>query len=214
MMRRMADPIFPRSSGIVGLLLAAGQGSRFRAATGRDKLTEPIPEGLPGAGTPVILASMRNLAAAVDEALAVVDEDRPERAALLRDAGYAVLSCRSKGTGQSVALGVAARPDAKGWVIALADMPFIAPATIRAVASALAEHDLAAPVQDRRRAHPVGFAAIHRPALLQLRGDSGGRSILAAGTLHLVPVDDPGSLIDIDHPDDWAAMPGASPASP
>ena len=39
--------------------------------------------------------------------------------------------------GHTLAAGVAAAPDAAGWLIALADMPYIDPATYQAVIEAL-----------------------------------------------------------------------------
>ena len=92
-----------------------------------------------------------------------------------------------------------------GWVIALADMPAIQPASISAVAEALAAGaPLAAPVYHGQRGHPIGFARRFREALMSLAGDRGGRDILAqhAQELRLIDVDDAGVLIDIDHPAD------------
>ena len=42
-----------------------------------------------------------------------------------------------EGMGASLACGVMASPDASGWIVALADMPWIRPATIQSVAAAL-----------------------------------------------------------------------------
>jgi molybdenum cofactor cytidylyltransferase len=107
--------------------------------------------------------------------------------------------------GASLACGVAASADANGWVVALADMPWIAARTIRAVGDAIvAGASLAAPVCRGERGHPVGFAASHRAALMALEGDEGARAILAnAGTaLVRIDVDDAGVLRDVDAPGD------------
>jgi len=93
----------------------------------------------------------------------------------------------------------------KAGLIALADMPAIQPASILAVAEALAAGaPLAAPVYHGQRGHPIGFARRFREALMSLAGDRGGRDILAqhAQELRLIDVDDAGVLIDIDHPAD------------
>jgi len=190
---------------IVGLLLAAGSASRFRAATGRDKLAEPIPLGLPCAGMPVIAAAFSALRPAVDEVVAVVDRDNRRAIGLVEALGGTALACTSGGTGESIALGVAARPDAAGWLVALADMPFIRTATIRAVAQALMRADLVAPSHGGMRGHPVGFGRKHKAALLALRGDQGARAILAASQPLLIATDDAGVLRDIDAPEDWKA---------
>jgi molybdenum cofactor cytidylyltransferase len=85
------------------------------------------------------------------------------------------------GMGHSLACGVLAAPDAAGWLVALADMPFIAPASHHAVATNLrAGASLAASEFAGRRGHPVGFAGRCRDQLAQLGGDQGGKSILDA----------------------------------
>jgi molybdenum cofactor cytidylyltransferase len=91
--------------------------------------------------------------------------------------------------------------------VALADMPFIQPASHRAVVAALrAGASLAAPQCQGRRGHPVGFDRRWRDPLSVLQGDQGGRDILSAHREQLVlcPVDDPGVLLDIDRPQDLA----------
>src|SRR5690606_38639557 len=95
------------------------------------------------------------------------------------------------GMGTGIACGVAASAAAPGWMIALADMPYVSPAAIRAVAARLQQGaDLVAPVYRGRRGHPVGFSRRHAGALMQLRGDAGARAILNAnsGTLELIAV--------------------------
>ena len=193
------------SGAITGLLLAAGQGSRFHAATNRNKLTEPIPEGLPGAGMPVALAALAALRDAVPDIVAVTARDNADLIGLLEGAGCKVLRVSSGGTGESIALGVRARPGAAGWLVALADMPFIKPSTIRAIAGALTPNGTAAPAFRGQRGHPVGFGAGHGAALMALTGDEGARAILKAHPPRLVEVDDRGVLLDIDRPEDWTA---------
>jgi molybdenum cofactor cytidylyltransferase len=187
---------------VIGILLAAGRGERF----GGGKLVAPLPAG-PNAGVPVGVAACRNLHAAVDEVIAVV---RPGDAALVAafagDGARIVVAAKADdGMGASLAAGIAAAGAADGYVVALADMPWIAPATIRAIADALrGGASIAAPAYGGRRGHPVGFAAIHRDALAALTGDAGARSILAAraSSVRSVEVDDPGIVRDVDLPDD------------
>jgi len=103
--------------------------------------------------------------------------------------------------GHSLACGVRARSSAAGWVIALADMPAVSPATIVAVRDALARgYPSAAPVHRGQRGHPVGFGRACRTELLALTGDAGARGVLAAHPPLLIEVDDPGCLLDIDAP--------------
>jgi len=187
---------------IVGVLLAAGRGERF----GGEKLAMPLPAG-PHAGSAVGVAACRNLRAAVDDVVAVVRPgDAALAASLAREGAQVVVAERAReGMGASLATGVAAAGTADGYVVALADMPWIAPATIRAIAEALRDGaSIAAPAFGGRRGHPVGFAAVHRDALAALTGDAGARSILAAHaeSVRIVEVDDAGILRDVDVPDD------------
>ena len=104
--------------------------------------------------------------------------------------------------GGTLAQVVAAAPETgAGYIIALADMPFVSADSIRAVAAALqGGAKLVAPVYRGQRGHPVGLAASYRDELLALGGDAGARDIIRrdAANLQLVDVDDPGVLWDID----------------
>jgi molybdenum cofactor cytidylyltransferase len=105
----------------------------------------------------------------------------------------------------SLAEGVRAASDAHGWVVALADMPYIRPDTVRVIARALAEGAaIAAPAYRGARGHPVGFARRFFDELSALRGDAGARETLHAHPdwVTLYEVDDPGVLRDIDEPSD------------
>lgn len=185
---------------VVGILLAGGSATRF----GSDKLLHPLPDG-----TPIAVASARSLIAAVSRVVAVVRPDAPELERALRAAGAEVTVCEraSEGMGVTLAHAVSAAGDAAGWVVALADMPFIRPATTRRIADAVAGGAaIAAPVFRGERGHPVGFALEFRAALERLSGDAGAREIVKANAsaLQRVEVDDPGVLRDIDTPADLA----------
>lgn len=96
---------------------------------------------------------------------------------------------------------MAATANADGWVVALADMPWVRPATIDAVAAALAAGaDIVAPRYAGQRGHPVGFSRRHGIALAALRGDEGARAVVArhAATVQSIAIDDPGVLRDVD----------------
>ncbi|MPZ42358.1 MAG: NTP transferase domain-containing protein [Betaproteobacteria bacterium] len=179
---------------IVGVLLAAGQGTRF----GGDKLLARLADG-----TPVGVMAARNLAAALHEVIAVVRPEDVRLAELLGAAGIAVEPCPSawQGMGSSLAHAVRARADADGWIVALADMPKVRPETIRAVAGALEDGaPLVAPVHRGERGHPVGFAAAYGARVAALSGDAGAREILRAerDRIVLIECDDPGVVADID----------------
>lgn len=189
----MGDHVAP-----TGILLAAGAARRF----GADKLLAPLADG-----TPLGVASCRVLGATLGRVFAVVRPHDDALTALLSGCGAHVVHCAraDEGMGASLACGVAASADAQGWIVALADMPWIAHATVRAVADAIAAGaSLAAPFHRGVRGHPVGFAAGHREALLALGGDEGARTLLAnaGAALVRIDVDDPGVLRDVDLPRD------------
>ncbi len=185
---------------VVGILLAAGASTRF----GSDKLLHALPDG-----TPIAVASFRNLHAALPRVVAVVRPGAETLAELLRESGAEVAICdrADEGMGTTLAHAVAASRDASGWVVALADMPFIRPDTIRRVAARLeAGAALVAPRCAGRRGHPVGFAHRFGDALAALTGDAGARDLLRAeaGALELLDLDDPGVVRDVDTPADLA----------
>ena len=193
---------------IAGILLAAGYSTRF----GSNKLLARLPPGAPEEGQPVALAAARHFAAALAEPTAVVRPRAQKLSAMLREAGCRTVMCRSaaEGMGTSLAAGVRATEDADGWIVALADMPFLRVETIQRVARALENGAaIAAPSCGGVRGHPVGFARRFRDELLALRGDAGAREVLAAHAdcVTLLESDDRGMLRDIDVPGDLGAAP-------
>ncbi|HVL76527.1 MAG TPA: nucleotidyltransferase family protein [Noviherbaspirillum sp.] len=186
---------------IVGILLAAGRGTRFDANGRRNKLLARIDN------TPVVALAARSLRAALGRVIAVVRVDDSDTAAILADEGCTVLPIDSSDAGMSVSLRCALEhtKNADGWVVALGDMPYVRPGTSRALAQALATGaDIAAPYFQGRRGNPVAFGRDHFAALMQLQGDQGARALLAAHPLARVDVDDPGIHLDIDTDADLA----------
>jgi len=189
-----------------GILLAAGYSKRF----GSNKLLQALPAGSPQAGTPIALAAARHLLEALPDSIAVVRPRAQKLGKLLRDAGCSTVVCKNAadGMGTSLAAGVRAAPDADGWVIALADMPFVRPETIAKIVQAMEQGAaIAAPAIGGQRGHPVGFARAFFEALSSLKGDAGARDILKRhpDRIVLCEVDDPGVLRDIDQPSDLSA---------
>ncbi|WP_296223521.1 nucleotidyltransferase family protein [Ralstonia sp. UBA689] len=190
---------------VVGVLLAAGRGSRFDPAGAANKLLAPLPDG-----TPVAVQAARHLKQALGNVVAVVPAVATHGAqieplaALLAEAGCDVLRCAeaARGMGASLAAGVATRPEAGGWVIALADMPWIAPETIVRVAQAIDAKHCVAPFHAGQRGHPIGFGADFFTGLTALDGDEGARRLIDPATLVRIDVDDAGILCDVDTPAD------------
>jgi len=183
---------------IVGVLLAAGRGTRF----GAHKLLHPLPDG-----TPMVLAALRNLAPSVDSVIVVVRPEDKELIQLLSQEPAHILPCPNAalGMGASLACGVCAASEADGWLIALADMPYVPTAATAALSAQLqAGASLIAPTYQGQRGHPVGFSRTFYPELAALSGDRGARHLLDLHTvqLRLIPVAEPGILRDIDTPAD------------
>ena len=183
---------------ICGILLAAGASKRF----GSDKLMHTL-----AGTTPVAVAALANLRSAIPHVIAVVRPGVPLLENRLSEAGATVILCANadEGMGASLATAVGASGDVAGWVIALADMPYIRPETIAKIAASLAEGAaIVAPSYRGERGHPVGLSARFRAQLEALGGDEGARSVLRqhAQLVKLIEVDDPGVCRDIDTPAD------------
>lgn len=183
---------------IVGLLLAAGSATRF----GSDKLLHPLPHGVA-----IAVQAARHLRVVTDRVLAAMRPEAGELSKLLQAEGCEIVVCEnaSEGMGASLACAVRAAKGADGYLIALADMPFVRPTSIAAVRDALlGGAALAAPYFRGYRGHPVGIAAKFRLALEQLKGDQGAKNIVTnhASELVKIPVGDPGVIRDIDKPED------------
>ncbi len=206
-------------SAVIGLLLASGFGRRFDAGGRRNKLLARLPDG-----RTLVSASAHALCGALAHVAVVV----PVRGTLI-EAALSDLPLRlirnpraKEGIGASIAVGIAALradfPDARGWLIALGDMPFIASETIRAVAEALPAIDgcistksaskceIVAAAYRGRRGHPVAFAHTLGPELIMLDNDVGASRVLETHGVRLLDCDDPGVLRDIDTRDDLSRV--------
>lgn len=190
-----------------GLLLAAGRGTRFDASGTLDKLLADV------GGVPLAVASARRLLAACGRCLAVVRPGADRLAALLAGEGIETVACADAHLGMGHSLACAARHllergDGAAVLVALADMPNIAPATYQALLARLrTPDDIVVPRHQGRRGHPVLFGAHHLRALTALTGDRGASGLLQTRPVTWVDVDDAGILLDIDRPSD---LPGAA----
>ena len=182
------DPVVSRPP--VVLVLAAGQGQRFRASGAQ---TGKLQAQLHGRS---VLA--HTLAAVAASGLtAVLVENSP--------------AWQSQGMGHSIARGVALSPDANGWLVLPGDLPAIAPSSLRAVAQALQAHGgVVRPQIAGQWGHPVGFSAVWGAQLQQLSGDSGAQTVVQAaraqGQWHTLDLDDWGALADTDTLDALSAV--------
>lgn len=189
-----------------GILLAAGNGRRFDPSGLTDKLLQPLDDG-----RPVLWHSAFNLCSALGACVAVVKPGQDARRAVLESAGCSILvtPAAEAGMGETIAAAVRETAQAKGWLIALGDMPWIPPVLIRRVARAVvAPASVAAPWHGGKRGHPVAFGAYWYAALTGLKGDAGARDLLQRASIDHVEPAPAGVLRDVDLPTDlsggWA----------
>lgn len=179
---------------LTGILLAAGCSSRF----GSNKLHQVIESD-----TPMAVLAARNLVSVLPYSIAVVREEDHMLPPLLEEAGLRVVinPDAKQGMGTSIAAGVKASDDSAGWMIALADMPFIPGAIIQHLIDELLRlKTIVAPTYQGQRGHPVGFDRVFSSELMELREDQGARSIIARhfDKLVTVEVSDHSVITDID----------------
>lgn len=189
------------SSRPVVVVVAAGRGRRF-AGPGH-KLAQPL-----GGGTVLGTTLAQVLASALPVLVVTTEALVPEATRVVARRDIVVLSPEEaeRGMGHSIAAGVAARPQAPGWLVLPGDMPVVTPRTLVAVAAAIAEHAVAYAQHHGRRGHPAGFASGLYSELVGLGGDEGARRLLGRFPSFGVEVDDPGVLVDVDTASDLDAV--------
>ncbi len=193
---------------VTAIVLAAGQGSRFRVEAGADKdklLADCV--GLDGVIRPVIEQVLRNLPVGVVRRWLVTSPERSEVIRLARVYDCEVLLLHSAGMGDSIAAAVAASSPSDGWLVVLGDMPFIQPSSIERVIDGMEQGGISVPVQEGRYGHPVAFGREFGPGLMALSGDRGARSLFAEAIVNEVLVEDVGVLWDIDVPQSLSFKP-------
>ena len=184
---------------VTAIVLAAGQGSRFRAEAGadQDKLLAAC-VGLDGVSRPVIEQVLRNLPERVVTRWLVTSPGRGEVIRLAEAYGCQVVLLDSSGMGDSIAAAVKASGAADGWLVVLGDMPFIQSSSIERVIASV--EGITVPVSAGQYGHPVAFDHTFGPALMALSGDRGAKPLFAQTQVREVQVDDPGVLWDVDVP--------------
>lgn len=176
-------------------VLAAGNARRF----GSDKLMADLE------GAPLGLRAARNLLDIPAAAHFAVCQPKAAIAPHYTELGYDIIENSNAALGLSaslhLAVAAATKAKAQALLIALADMPFIGTAHIRALIAAC-DGDVIASADEGQSMPPAIFPRVTWPMLLDIQGDAGARYILSQGRSLAAPT---GSLRDIDTPDDLAA---------
>ena len=196
-MRRSGAQDSDSSPLIAGILLAAGQSTRF----GRQKLLEPW-DGEPlvrktagcfleGGLQPLVVvvsADPRLVDALAGLPLTTVENAHPER-----------------GISSSIAIGVRALPEATdAALIGVADQPFLTAEAIQALVKAFSPERIIVPRWGEHRGNPPVFDRRFFPELLSLSDDNGGQLVIAAHADAVTEVPFPAGLgDDIDRPEEW-----------
>lgn len=172
----------PPSKPVV-IVLAAGNGDRFRASGGK---THKLAAHLAGA---TVLEHVVRAVEASGLDLHIVKN-----------------SPGSGGMGDSIAAGVSATPRAAGWLILPGDLPLIQPKSLQLVANGLLLQKVVVPHYRQQQGHPVAFRSECFEALASLSGDAGARAVLEAyrstkEVFDLV-LDDVGMVTDVDTVED------------
>jgi len=175
------------------ILLAAGSARRM----GEDKLLAEL------GGRPMVVHALDSIAAAgLGRPIVAVAPGSgvtrllEGRSTLVEVAGHAL------GMGQSLAAAIGeVPPDWTAAIICLADMPFVKPATLAALAREADPRAIVRPCWRGQPGNPVLWGREHFAGLAALTGDQGGRALLDRHAVQLLECGDPGVVIDIDTPE-------------
>ena len=176
------------------IVLAAGFSTRF----GSNKLLAKLANG-----NTVIAQTTQRINAALTNSVLVT---RPELAPMLSACNIElrVFDHAERGMGATLAYAIEFAQAWSGCLVCLADMPFIAASTYRALAEQITDDSIVIPSFQSREGNPVGFGKRWFPQLAALDGDSGGRNLIEANPRSVIyfPIADQAVLNDIDTAED------------
>lgn len=186
---------------IAGLILAAGEGSRFGDAKQLAELR----------GRPLIEHAIEAIAAvpAIDRIVVVLgaQAERIRAEARLEGTEIVVAEDWSEGISASIRAGVAALADADAIVITLADQPLITPQVIAAVIDrGEAEIPAVRATYEGRPGHPVLIKRELYADLGELEGDIGARELLELVDARTREVGHLARPDDVDTPEDLLSI--------
>jgi molybdenum cofactor cytidylyltransferase len=193
----MNEPELQSSTRICAIVPAAGRSERF----GTPKSVADI-DGMPMLAR--VLGALR--AAGIDQLVVVLGEHE----AAIRERVQALTLCRvvinprpERGMFSSIQEGFNAAAAADAYVVAVADMPFVRPSTVRALIEAHRRvGGVVSPRYRGKRGHPIVVDQAVREAILSAEPKPGFtlHDIIKAQVerRHDLDVDDPGVVRDVD----------------
>jgi molybdenum cofactor cytidylyltransferase len=188
---------------ISAILLAAGESKRM----GRMKLTMPL-----GEDTVIEQVVSHLLSSSVDEIVIVLGHQSEQVRQTIGDkpVKFVINKDYKLGMSTSIRAGLNELDDrSDALIVVLGDQPFIYSEIIDKLVQAYENNDkgIVVPTYRGRNGHPVIFDMKYKTELLALKGDEGGRQLIAENGNDVleVPVDAEGIIKDIDTPDDYHA---------
>jgi len=177
------------------ILLAAGSGNRF----GSDKRQATLPDN-----RTLLSASLDRIPGSFTRKILVLRQDDVELAKQFQDHWQI---CRAPhpetGMANSLVSGIKMAENWEAALIALGDMPFIAPTTFSTLQQALQTKPIVVPTCRGQRGNPVGFSKQFFTEMTALEGDRGARALLEKYAAQCCEIEtgDEGILRDVDYPD-------------
>jgi molybdenum cofactor cytidylyltransferase len=195
---------------LAAVILAAGDSTRM----GSPKAILDAPDGRPFIASIVRALGAADISDIVivtgrdhDRVIDALDRDAPMvRARVVRNADPSRGQLSSLWIGMDASIG----PDTEGLLVTLVDVPLVAPETISRVVDAWrrTRAPIVRPAIGDRHGHPVIFDRALFDELRAAPLESGAKTVVRAHAAEImdVPVDDEGSLTDVDTPADYAAL--------
>ncbi len=189
------ERIFAVHESIAGIVLAAGESSRF----GETK------QLLDWKGQPFVRAAARTaLEAGLSPVIVVIGSNAGKVEAAVSDLDVKIVRNENWKSGQASSLRAGilelGKDMAGGAIFLLADQPQVTTSVLRALVEKHAEglHPIVAPMVMDRRANPVLFDRDTFNELLTLEGDVGGRAVFHKHRVEYLPWHDDRLLLDVD----------------
>lgn len=186
---------------IIPIILAAGQSQRF----GSDKLLHVL--NYDDVNQPIILHSLKPWLDVFEKVNVVVRADNLLLIQTLKNSEFGsrlvLINAinATRGMSASLVAGIESSIYADGWLIGLADMPFIQSSVmVDSLAALKTGAGITLPTFNAQRGHPVGFSSRFKSQLLALNGDKGAKEIIASSPDHITFINSPdyGIWQDID----------------
>ncbi len=204
-----------RASTFAGVILAAGDSSRM----GRDKALLPWPPPVAGqaiSNDTFLSAAIRSLLLATDFVVVVVGKNEPALAPIIYADGASLVVNKDPTRGQFSSLQIGLREvlnhGRDAAMVTLVDRPPVSPATLQILHDAFEAADpsiwVVVPEFSGKHGHPYLVGREMIEAFLRVPATSVARDVEHQHQEHIqyVPVDDPLVALNINTPEDYAAL--------